>query len=319
MKTIRYLLSIQQAGIVIALLASIVLFQLINPAFLGQDNITVILRASAYTGLIAVGMALCLMGGVLDLSVGATAGLASVLAAEAMIKLNSPLWLGFVIAIGTGVGVGYINSILITRLQLNAFIATIATSFIIRGIANWICTGYSVYPLPKGMQAFGSSRFLGVSLAFWTMIIAMIIAASILYFTVLGLEIRATGSDRESAKNTEVNVIRANTISLMIVGGLAGLSGILLTILINAGSPTLGSGWELTILTACIIGGVSFSGYEGSMIGLFLGLLFLQVVQDGLIMIGLSAYLQPVAVGSILVGAMIFDTRRRKYLNLEKL
>jgi ribose transport system permease protein len=306
-------------GIATTLVATVILFQTINPVFLSPGNATVMLRALAYTGIISVGMALCLMGGVLDLSVGATAGLASVLAAEAMTKLGAPLWLGFVIAISTGVIVGFVNAILITRLNLNAFIATIATSFIVKGLANWVCSGYSVYPLPVGVQAFGSSKFLGVSLAFWALILALIVVAWILYFTVLGLEIRATGSDRESAVCNEVDVKRANTLSLMIVGGLAGLSGILLTILINSGSPTLGSGWELTIITACVLGGVSLNGYEGSMVGLFLGLLFLQVIQNGMIMIGISAYLNPVAVGCILVAAMAFDTRRRKYLNLEKL
>ena len=319
MRIARSVLSIPQMGIVTTLVATVILFQAINPIFLSSANINVMLRALAYTGIIAVGMALCLMGGVLDLSVGATAGLASVLASEAMTKLGTPLLLGFVIAILTGVIVGFVNAALITRLNLNAFIATIATSFVIRGIANWVCSGYSIYPLPAGMQAFGSSKFIGVSLAFWVLILALIIAAWILYFTVLGLEIRATGSDRESAICNEVDVKRANTLSLMIVGGLAGLSGILLTILINAGSPTLGSGWELTILTACVLGGVSLSGYEGSMVGLFLGLLFLQVIQNGLIMVGLSAYLQPALIGCLLIGAMAFDTRRRKYLNLEKL
>lgn len=316
---IRKLMSIPQAGIGIALLFSVLLFQLINPIFLSWGNLTTMLRASAYTGLIAIGMAFCLMGGTLDLSVGATAGLASVLAAEAMTKLNSPLWLGFVVALVTGVSVGFFNSLLVVRFQLNAFIATIATSFVIRGLASWVSNGWSVYPLPAGMQTFGSIRLLGISLAFWIMIVILIVGAVILKFTVLGLEIRATGSDRESAKCTDVNVNRVNTITLLMVGGLAGLAGILLTILLNAGTPTLGSGWELNILTACIIGGVSFSGYEGSMSGLFLGLLFLQVIQNGMVMVGASAYLQPTIVGIILLLAMIFDGHRRKYLNLERL
>ena len=316
---VKRLFAVPQAGIAVALITTIAIFQLVNPVFLSSANIVVMLRASAYVGIIAVGMALCLMSGVLDLSVGATAGLASILAAEAMTKLAAPLWLGLVIAVAAGITVGMLNAILIIRFQLNAFIATIATSFVVRGLASWICTGWSVYPLPPGVQEFGAIRPLGISFAFWAMILAMAIAMWILGYTVLGLEIRATGSDRESARCTDVNVNKVNAICLLIVGGLAGLSGLLLTILINAGTPTLGSGWELTIITACVIGGVSLNGYEGSMPGLLLGLLFLQVIQNGIVMIGLSAYLQPVAVGLILVVSMVFDTRRRKFLNLEKL
>jgi ribose/xylose/arabinose/galactoside ABC-type transport system permease subunit len=315
----RNLFSFNEAGILTVTILVIVLFQTINPVFLSGANVTSILRSTAYVGIIAVGMAVCLMSGTLDLSVGATAGLASVIAAEVMVKWGWPLAAGFASGVAIGFFVGLLNGIVITKLKVNAFISTIAMSFIVKGIANSICSGFSVYPLPGNISDTANLRPGGLSLAFWIMVVIMIIVFIILRETVLGLEIRATGSDRESAICTEVNVDAVNIKTLSFVGGLAGLSGVLLTTVLNAGTPTLGGGWELIIITACAIGGVSLTGYEGSMLGLFLGLLFLQVIQNGLVMIGVSAYLQPVSVGIILMISMILDTRRRRYLNLEKI
>lgn len=319
MRALRTVFSIPEMGILGATLIAMLLFWGINPVFLSPPNLVSMLRATAYTGIIAVGMALCLMSGTLDLSVGATAGLASVLSAKAMVVWGWPAGLALLLGLAAGGCVGLFNGWVITRLKVNAFIATIAMSFIVKGIANTLCSGFSIYPLPEGLTVWGNWKLGGISLAFWILLGVMGIAALVLRATVLGLEIRATGSDRDSAICTDVNVDLVNIKTLVGVGVLAGLAGILLTLALNAGTPTLGGGWELTIITACAIGGVSLTGYEGSIPGLLLGLVFLQVISNGLIMVGVSAYLQPVAVGIILLLAMIVDTRRRRYLNLEKI
>jgi ribose transport system permease protein len=150
------------------------------------------------------------------------------------------------------------------------------------------------------------------------MIAIMIFFAIMLHSSVWGLCLRAVGSDEETAFNTEVNVTWIKTSALLITGVLSAVAGILTSMMLGAGIPSLGTGWELIAITACAIGGVSLFGYTGNMAGLFLGLFALQIIQNGIIVIGISAYIQNVVVGGILMLAMIVEVRRRRTLNLER-
>jgi ribose/xylose/arabinose/galactoside ABC-type transport system permease subunit len=116
-----------------------------------------------------------------------------------------------------------------------------------------------------------------------------------------------------------VNVDQINTFTLIAISILAAVSGIFISFVINAGSPTIGAGWEFTAITACAIGGVSLFGYHGSIFGLFCGLLVIQIIQNGIVMMGVSPYLQSVVVGAILLAAMFIDVRRRNYLDLDRI
>jgi ribose transport system permease protein len=184
--------------------------------------------------------------------------------------------------------------------------------FIVRGLANWVSNGYNIYPLSDQILQLGQARPFGVSWAFIAFIACAIIAWAILEYSLLGLLVRATGSDREVAKCTEVDVNRINTIALVMISVLAAISGIFISFVINAGSPTVGVGWEFTAITACAIGGVSI-------FGLFCGLLVIQIIQNGIVMLGVSPYLQNVVVGAILLAAMFIDVHRRNYLDLDRI
>jgi len=190
--------------------------------------------------------------------------------------------------------------------------------FIVRGVANWISNGYNVYPLSDQVLSIGQARPFGISWAFWAFVLFSIIAYFVLEYTLLGLLIRAVGSDREVAFCTEVDVDKINTITLVIISVLAAISGIFISFVINAGSPTVGVGWEFTAITACAIGGVSLFGYHGTIFGLFCGLAVVQVIQNGIVMIGVNPYSQGVLVGIILLAAMVVDVRRRTYLDLDR-
>lgn len=307
------------AGIFFVLVMLIVFFQLANPVFLSPVNISTMLRALSYTGIIAVGMALCLISGIIDLSVGSTAALASVIFGTAIRDYSVDLIPAILLGLIAGLVVGLINSFIILKLKVTPFIATISMMFVIRGVANWISNGYNVYPLSDTVLGLGQTRALGVSWAFVFFIFCAITAHLILQYTLLGLFIRAVGSDREVAKCTEVDVDKTNGIVLIIVSVLAAASGIFISFIINAGSPTVGAGWEFTAITACAIGGVSLFGYHGTIFGMFCGLAVVQIIQNGLVMVGFSPYLQGVAVGAILLTAMVIDVRRRTYLDLDRI
>ena len=307
------------SAIFLVLIMLIMIFQLANPIFLSPINVATMMRALSFTGIIAVGMALCLMSGIIDLSVGSTSALASVIFGTAIRDWGISIAPAVVLGLLAGAVVGIVNSFIILRLKITPFIATISMMFIVRGLANWVSNGYNIYPLSDQVLAIGGARPLGISWAFWAFVVCAIIAHLILQYSLLGLLIRAVGSDREVAICTEVDVDKINTITLMTISLLAAIAGIFISVMINAGSPTVGVGWEFTAITACAIGGVSLFGYHGTIFGLFCGLAVTQVVQNGIVMIGISPYFQSVVVGAILLVAMVVDVRRRTYLDLDKI
>jgi ribose transport system permease protein len=316
---IQRAIAISEAGIVIILLGLVIFFQTLNQGFLSGLNIAGMLRAMAYPGIVGVGMALCLISGVIDLSVGATVGLTSVIFAEVSTKYGLPLIPSAVIAIGVGLLVGYINGAIVTKLKITPFITTICSMYMIRGLASWISNGYTIYPLPKEFSIIGNAQPLGVSWAFIIMLILMVVGTIAINQTVWGLTVRAVGSDKESAACTEVNVGSVHRSVFVITGGLAGLAGVMVSMMLDSGVPSAGTGWELIIIAGCAIGGISLFGYEGSFFGLFCGLLTMQVIQNGIVVIGVSPYSQTVVIGGILLVAMILEVRRRRWLNLEYL
>jgi ribose transport system permease protein len=277
------------------------------------------LRAMSYTGIIAIGMGLCLMSGIIDLSVGATAGLSSVAFGALLVNYHLALIPSILLTLLIGGLVGAFNALIIIRMKITPFIATISSMFMVKGIALAWNKGFLFYPLPKGISDIGMLKPLGVSIAFICLLVVAVIAWLVLEKTVFGLEVRATGSDYEVAKVTEVRYRLVHTALLIAVGVLAAVSGIFLSFVLNAGSPNVGDGWEFAAITACAIGGISLFGYEGSIPGIFLGLLVIQVLSNGIVMIGVSAFFQQVVLGAVLLSAIILDVKRRAYLNLEKI
>lgn len=312
----KRLFSIPEAGIFSIMAGLVFFFQAVNPVFLTPLNIAGMLRGMAYPGIISIGMALCLISGVIDLSVGATAGLASVIFATfagwGLVPATAASLL-------VGLLVGVVNGLVITRLHVTPFIMTICMMYAVRGLASWISNGYNIYPLPSGFAEIGTWQPLGISWAFWIMVGLMGVVALFLSRTVWGLTVRAVGSDEESARCTEVNVETVRLSVFVVTGGLSALAGVLLSLIINSGNATVGTGWELVAVAACAIGGVSLFGYQGSMVGLFAGLLVLQIISNGIVVIGVSPYTQNILIGLILLAAMGLEVRRRRWLNLERI
>lgn len=271
----------------------------------------------SYAGIVSIGLAICLISGTIDLSVGGVVGLSSVVFAK-LLQANMGLVPAIAITLCIGIIAGLLNSFVIVKMKVTPFIATLSTMYIFRGMASFISNGFNIYPLSQSALEIGGAMPLGVSWSFIIMIAIMIFFTIMLHSSVWGLCLRAVGSDEETAFNTEVNVTWIKTSALLITGVLSAVAGILTSMMLGAGIPSLGTGWELIAITACAIGGVSLFGYTGNMAGLFLGLFALQIIQNGIIVIGISAYIQNVVVGGILMLAMIVEVRRRRTLNLER-
>ncbi len=297
-----------------------VIFQALNPNYLSPGNISAMLRAAAYPGLITAGMALCLISGLIDISVGSLAGLVSCVFAWLLVTGNLSFPLAAVLSIMLGVFASLINVTVILKLHITALIATVGSLYILRGAAYWISGGNTIYPLPPGMAILGDTRLGGVSLAFWLFVATIILGEIALRGTVWGVQVRATGSDREIARDTEVSVDMVNYTCFAILGALTALSGILISLRTNGGSVTAGLGYEFRAIVGCALGGVSLFGHDGSLIGAALGIILAQVIATGLISTGLPASAQDIVLGVVLIGVIAADIYKRtsKVPNFEK-
>lgn len=319
MGKLKDIISIPEAGVIIILVCLMTFFQVINPVFLSSGNIAGILRAMPLTGIVAIGLAICLISGTMDISVGATAGLAATVFARLITLTEIPIILCGVLGVAIGIVAGLFNSFIIVNMKVSPFIATISTMYVFRGLATFISNGKSIYPLPEEISTFGRLQPLGLSWSFFIFVALLLVAWYTLDGTVWGLSVRATGSDKESAFCCEVNVKFIQKSAIVIAGGLSALAGILSLTVIGSSVPTIGTGWELIAIAGCAVGGVSLFGYSGSMIGLFCGLLTLQVINNGIITIGVSPYLQVVFIGFVLLISMVLDVRRRTFLNIDQI
>jgi ribose transport system permease protein len=308
----RRLLGIPEVGVLVPLLGFVLIFYIINPVFLSPISITTMLRSMSFIGVIALGQTLLMISGAFDLSVGSTAGLASIVCSYVMVKMQLPIPVAILAGLGTGALVGLVNSFSVLKLGVPAFIATLGMLYIAKGITFLISKGYTIYPLPPAIKTFGTAEPFGTSWSFVIFIILAVIAHIVLSKTSFGRKLYVVGGNQEVARLAGISPARIQTAGFILVGCLSALSGMLLMSRIVTGNPTIGLGWELNVIAGVVIGGVSLFGGAGSILGAVLGLLIMQVVTSGLVVSGVDPYWQTVSVGVIMITAVAIDVLRRK-------
>ena len=299
-------------GVLIPLLLFIAFFYVLNPVFLTPKSMATMLRALSFVGIIALGQTFLMISGEFDLSVGSTAGLCAIVCSHLMANMGWGIAPAIVAGLLTGAVVGLVNSFVVLKMGVPAFIATLGMLYMARGVNYLISKGYSIYPLPEPVNDFGVSQPGGISWSFFIFIILALIFDQVLRRTVHGRKLYAVGGNKEVANLAGIspNLIKAS--GFVLVGVMAGLAGILLMSRIVTGQPTIGLGWELNVIAAVVIGGVSLWGGVGTIAGAVIGLLIMQVVSTGLIFINVDPYWQTVAVGAIMILAVFLDLLRRR-------
>jgi len=306
-------LALGEVGVVAALVIAAGFFWLLEPAFLSARNVRAILSVVSFVGIIAIGQTVLLVGGEFDLSVGSVAGLSAVASARLMATLGWPVPLAVLAGMALGGGVGLINGLAVVRLHIPAFIQTLGMLFIGQGLIQVVTNGYPVYPLPDVVGAIGEATLLfGLGWSFAFFIVAALIGDFVLRRTVLGRNMYATGGSREVARLVGINTDFYKNGAFMLVGALAAIAGMFVMADLASGTTSIGSGWELTVIAGVVVGGVSLFGGAGTMAGGLTGMLLLQVVQSGLVVVGVSANWQQIAVGVIMVAAVGLDILRRR-------
>jgi ribose transport system permease protein len=310
---LRRALAISEAGVLVSLAGLVLVFYLLEPAFLSGTNIRSMLTAISFVGIIAVGQTLLLVAGEFDLSVGSVAGLSAIVSAWLMAKGHLPVPLGILGGLVTGALVGLVNGVLVVGVGIPAFIATLGMLYAARGFTYVITNGYPIYPLPKVIGNIGSSEVLfGLGWSFVILVVLAIVGDLVLRRTTIGRNLFATGGNEEVARLVGIDTRRYKVVCFMIVGALSAVAGMLVLADGASGTPSIGTGWELTVIAGVVIGGVSLFGGVGTVAAGIIGMLLLQVVQSGLVVVGVNPNWQTVAVGLIMVLAVGVDIARRR-------
>lgn len=307
----KTLLEIKEISVILPLFILIIISMIINPAFFSMSNILDILRTSSFTALIAVPLTLLLASGRMDLSIAATTTLGGLVAAMAEVN-GAPWYLAIILAMLVGALVGVVNSILVEKFLMPGFIATMATSYVVKGISAVITNNNPVSGISDMFQSLAKTKVFG---SVWiTIIYALvigIIGQVILTRMKYGRTTLAVGGNPETAHLAGINVKRRHSELFILVGIFAGLVGTLHCSRFASAQLTAGSGTELTILASCIIGGTSLRGGTGTVVGSLLGCVLFATITNALLVIGVPTTWQNVVYGLILIIALFIDILKR--------
>jgi len=300
-------------GLVVALLVIVIVGAVTaGSSFVGVDNVLVILRQASIIGVISVGMTLVIIAGGIDLSVGSVMGLASVVAALAVVQdlADSLHWVVIVIiALLVGVFAGLINGIVIAYGNVVAFMATLAMLVAARGLAEILADRRTLVVGDRGFLDFFNADILGVDMLIWIFALVAVLGWVLLNRTTFGRRTVAIGGNREAARLAGINV-RRHTMWLYGIAGLcAGIAGVMILARTTAGSSTNGTLYELDAIAAVVVGGTLLIGGRGTITGTVFGVLIFATLTNVFVQNNLTSSVQAVAKGIIIVVAVLLQQR----------
>jgi erythritol transport system permease protein len=308
----------------IALAALLVFFSFNSPNFLTLTSITTMVRHISLNAIIAIGATFVILTGGIDLSIGAIIGFTGMIAGGFIhqgIKLDFlgitiypwvPLIL--IVCVIIGVLIGWLNGVLVSKLNVTAFIATLGTMYIFRGFALLRSNGTTFPNLQgkpelgnTGFPLLGGGNFLGIPYSILIMVALALITAYIAKKTPFGRHVYAVGGNENAARLSGIQVTKIKTIVFMISGGCAALVGLIISSELVASHPATGDSYEMNAIAATVLGGTSLAGGRGAIGGAVLGAFVIGVLNDGMVMMGISSFWQTVIRGIVIVLAVILD------------
>jgi ribose transport system permease protein len=302
----------QRNGLFFALIVLLVIFSIASDNFLTWPNMQVILLTVSVIGLMAVPGAMLILAGYVDLSVGSVAALAAIVFGQAVGVAHLPWPVGFVIGLGAGLAWGLFSGMIISYFGLSAIVVTLGGLAGARGVAELIGKGITINGFGAAFDAIGGSTFLDLPVPVWILAAAFLVGAYVWYVAPYGRHLTAIGANAEAARSLGINTRRIPLVLYTASGGAAALGGLIMTSQLDASSLTIGLGMELSVLTAILVGGVSFVGGRGSLFGVAVGVLFIGVLQNGLVLMNINPFISDTAIGAALVFAAALDVLYRR-------
>ena len=307
--------------IYVILLVMVIGLTIIEPVFFTWQNIVNIFTSEAGRGMLAFGVAFCIISRGIDLSLGSVVAVASVFSAALVQKLTYatliiqnlvyiPAWVAVLVGILIGTSFGLVNGLLIAYTKIPAFIATLGTQVIARGLAQLFTTAYPVPMLREDFTIIGQGKVLGIPNIVIVFLVFAVVAYVMLNHTRFGKNVYAIGGNVDAARAAGINVEKTLVAIYTWSAFTAATAGIMITSRSASGISSLGLSYELDAIAAATVGGVSHSGGIGTITGVIGGILVMGVISNGLLILGVSPYLQQIIKGIIIIVAVIFDMRK---------
>ncbi|MCP4403438.1 MAG: ABC transporter permease [bacterium] len=304
-------LSLKESGVIIGLIVIILFFGVTTKTFFTGINLLNILRQTSLIGILATSVGLLMISGEFDLSVGSTFALIPIVSVV-LVDTGFPTGIAFVVSLIVAAVLGFINGLIVTKFKLVSFIVTLGTMMIYRGAVLVISGGRPRPLLSDGFarSLMGDAMMFGVvPIPILWLVLVLLFGWVILHKTTHGYKVFAVGDNLQAAKLSGINTDRIKIINFILAGLTAGLAGIVALCYLGTAAPTQGSGYELQAIAACVIGGIAMFGGSGSVLQVFLGAFILTVIRNGLVLLGVSAYLQNASLGLIILIAVIINVK----------
>ncbi|MEG0855881.1 MAG: ABC transporter permease [Terrisporobacter sp.] len=293
-------------GIVIFLIVLIFIFSVTSKYFFTFNNITNIIRQISIVGISTVAMTMVILTGGIDLSVGAMLALSSVLLAK-MMTSGVSMYLAIPITLIIGIVMGLFNGFLINKIKISPLISTLGTMTIYRGLTYIATSGLPIYGFPQGFSFIGQGYIGKIPVPVFILIGVYIIGFIILYMTNFGVHVYGVGGSEKASLLSGVKVDLLKYKVYAISGFLAALAGVVSLSRINSALPNTGTGFELDVVTAVVLGGISVNGGVGKLSGVIIGCLIIGILSNGMILLNIGEYYQMVVKGVVLLVAVGID------------
>ncbi len=298
----------------IALIFLIIVVSFLNPNFFTVDNILNILRQTSVNAIIAVGMTLVILTAGIDLSVGSVLALCGAFAAS-LIAMEVPVLIAVPTALLAGAALGAISGIIIAKGKVQAFIATLVTMTLLRGVTmvytdgRPISTGFT--DTADAFAWFGTGYALGIPVPVWIMVVVFASVLYLLNHTRFGRYVYALGGNESATRLSGINVDKVKIGVYAICGLLAALAGIIVTSRLSSAQPTAGMGYELDAIAAVVLGGTSLMGGKGRIMGTLIGALIIGFLNNALNLLDVSSYYQMIAKAVVILLAVLVDNKNK--------
>ena len=310
-KTVKKLFGYRESGVVLALVLLFMIFTLTSGTFIAGKNLLNITRQVSVNALIAIGMTFVIVTGGIDLSVGSVIAFSGIIASSIMVSTNLPVWIAILAGILVGTLTGVVNGIFITFLNMPAFIATMGTMTMLRGLGYIYTQGYPIYNLPKAFKQIGQGYLGMVPIATIILLVVAVVGYLVLRRTVFGRHVYAIGGNMEASKLMGIRVKAVQFMTYVLCGSVCGVAAVVQTARLGSGMPTIGIGYELDAIAAAVIGGAAMAGGSGSIPGTILGAILLGVLSNGLSLLNVDSYVMQVISGAVVIIAVLIDEMRR--------
>ncbi|MER8843767.1 MULTISPECIES: ABC transporter permease [Mesorhizobium] len=322
------LLTLMKLRTFIALIAVLVFFSIAAPNFLSAANLILMAKHVALNAFLAMGMTFVIITGGIDLSVGSIVGLCGMVAGYLVLN-GIDLQIGYtiyfdvveiaLITLLVGIAIGAVNGLLITRLNVAPFIATLGVLYVARGFALLSSDGRTFPNLvgkpelgTTGFGFLGAGRLLGLPVSIWILVVVALGAAYLARYTPLGRHIFAVGGNERAARISGVRVNMVKMFVYMFSGFCAAIVGLIISSELMASHPATGESFELNAIAAAVLGGTSMSGGRGTIGGTIVGAFVIGILSDGLVMMGVSSFWQMVIKGLVIIVAVVVDQAQRR-------